>query len=115
MANQSETYIPFSKIKYSILKILKDEGFIRNVELSKQELVKKLIRVQLKYDGNGRPAISNLKRISRPGKRMYKKRLDVPKVLNGFGVGIFSTNGGVVTGREARLNNLGGEYLVEVY
>ena len=113
--NQSEVSIPFSKIKYEICKILKDEGFIKNVITSDQDLVKKNLIVSLKYVGRNKPIIDSIKRVSKSSRRIYVKKKEVPKILNGFGISILSTSKGVLSGREARLKNVGGELLAEVF
>lgn len=115
LAGHDEVIVPFSNLKLSISKILKDEGFIKYYEMISEDLNKKNIKIGLKYRTNGKPAISGINRISRPGKRYYVSKRDIPKVLNGFGISILSTSKGLMTGRNARLKNTGGELLGEVY
>jgi small subunit ribosomal protein S8 len=107
--------IPFSKIKFDVCGILKDEGFIKDVKSSDKDLVRKTIIVTLKYVKKNKPIIDSIKRISKSSKRIYVKKQDVPKVLNGFGISILSTSKGILSGREARLKNVGGELLAEVF
>ena len=107
--------IPFSVIKLSISKILKDEGFIKYYEIVSDDLKKKRIKVGLKYTSSGKSVISKLTRISKPGKRIYVQKSEIPKVLNGFGINVLSTPKGVLSGRSARLKNVGGELIGEVY
>ena len=103
--------VPASNIKKGIAEILKREGFVKNVEDDKQGI----IRVFLKYGQNGERVITNLKRISKPGLRVYSKREDVPKVLNGLGIAIISTSEGLLTDKEARQKNVGGEVIAYVW
>lgn len=114
-AQHDEVSIPFSKIKYSIAEILKEEGYVRHIEVFKKDLNKRFIRIHLKYAESGENAIRVLRRISKPSKRVYLKKYNIPKVLNGYGVGFITTNQGVKSSRRARVANLGGEYIGEVY
>ncbi len=111
----NDVEIPFSKLKLSIIKILKDEGFIKFFDVVSQDMNKKSIKIGLKYSPDGRHVISEIKRVSRSGKRVYVKKCDVPKVRNGFGVSILSTSSGVLSGRSARLANVGGELIGIIY
>jgi small subunit ribosomal protein S8 len=106
--------IPASKIKKEIAEILKREGFVRDVEFvddSKQGI----IRIFLKYGPNNERVITGLKRISKPGLRVYVKAEEVPRVLNGLGIAIVSTSNGVLTDKEARQKQAGGEVLAYVW
>lgn len=106
--------VPASKLKRAITQILVDKGYVRNfvnVDDGKQGL----IRVYLKYDASGKPVIRSLKRISKPGLRKYVGSTDLPRVRNGLGIAILSTSNGVMTDKEARRANIGGEVLAEVY
>ena len=105
--------IPFSKIKFEIAKVLEKEGFIDSVE-TKGKKVKKTIEVGLKYK-DGAPAIAAIKRVSKPGQRIYVKKNEVKSVREGYGISIISTSRGVMTNKEARENNLGGEVICQVY
>jgi small subunit ribosomal protein S8 len=106
--------IPASKLKRAMTQILLDKGYVRNY-LNIDDGKQGLIRVYLKYDRQGAPAIQNLKRVSRPGLRKYVGSDDLPRVLNGLGVAILSTSRGVMTDKEARQVNIGGEVLAYVY
>lgn len=109
IAEKKEVRIPSSKLKKAILKILKEEGYIENF----QEMIddKKLYLVaHLKYF-DGKPVISLLNRVSKPGLRKYSSRNNLPKVMNGLGIAIISTSKGVMTERSARANGVGGELL----
>ena len=107
--------VPSSKMKESIAKILLDEGYIKNYEIIEDGAFK-TIRIELKYgkDKNEK-IITGLKRISKPGLRVYANAEDLPKVLGGLGIAIVSTNKGVVTDKEARKMNVGGEVLAFVW
>ncbi|HEL0618557.1 30S ribosomal protein S8 [Streptococcus equi subsp. zooepidemicus] len=106
--------VPASNIKKGIAEILKREGFIKNVEVI-EDGKQGIIRVFLKYGQNGECVITNLKRVSKPGLRIYSKREDVPKVLNGLGIAIISTSEGLLTDKEARQKNVGGEVIAYVW
>jgi small subunit ribosomal protein S8 len=107
--------IPASNIKLSLSQILKDEGFIKDFEVIKEEeTVKKNIRVYLKYDQKTR-VISGLKRISKPSLRVYVGKEDIPKVLGGLGVAVLSTSQGIMTDKKARREGMGGEVLCYVW
>lgn len=105
----------YSNIKCEIAKILTNEGYINGYEIVNDDLTKRLIRLSLKYDKNGKPLIESIRRVSKPSKRVYTKKKDIYKVLNGFGTLILSTSKGIVSGKEARLKNIGGEIIGEVY
>ena len=100
--------VPASNIKKGI------EGFVKNVEVIEDDK-QGIIRVFLKYGQNGERVITNLKRISKPGLRVYSKREDIPKVLNGLGIAIISTSEGLLTDKEARQKNVGGEVIAYVW
>ena len=106
--------VPASKIKREIAEILKKEGFIRDVEYIEDDK-QGVIRVFLKYGRTGERVITNLKRISKPGLRAYVKADEVPKVLNGLGIAIISTSEGVITDKEARAKNVGGDVVAYVW
>lgn len=105
--------VPGSKIKVRIAEILKEEGFIKDFTIE-EDGVKKTIVITLKYNGNER-VITGLKRISKPGLRIYAKVDEVPKVLNGLGIAILSTSKGVITDKEARAQKVGGEVIAYVW
>ena len=106
--------MPASKMKMSIAKILLKEGFIKGCELI-EDGVQGTLRVKLKYGANGERVISGLKKISRPGLRVYAIKDQVPKVLGGLGIAIISTSKGVITDAEARKNSVGGEVLAYIW
>lgn len=106
--------VPASKIKRDIANILKTEGYVKDVEFIEDDK-QGIIRVFLKYGKDGEKVITNLKRISKPGLRVYVKSGEVPKVLNGLGTAVISTSEGVVTDKTARAKNIGGEVLAYVW
>jgi small subunit ribosomal protein S8 len=114
MVRHDRADIPASKIKLEIAKILKQEGFIRTFKLL-EEGPQGLIRIYLKYADDGEPAIHGLRRISKPGRRVYRSVNDLPKVRNGLGVAVISTNRGVLTDDQARRLRVGGEVLCELW
>jgi small subunit ribosomal protein S8 len=109
LVGHSEVIMPASRLKASIAKVLKDEGYIEDFAL-RENGVKRELAIGLKYYA-GRPVIERLERVSKPGLRVYKGRNDIPRVMNGLGVAILSTSRGVMTDRKARADGLGGEVL----
>ncbi len=105
--------IPASKLKKHVLELLRDEGYIAKVEEIKAKPVNTL-RVTLRYINNER-VVKGLKRISKPGLKVYAKSGEIPKVLNGLGIAVISTSKGIITDREARKQNVGGEILAYVW
>lgn len=106
--------IPGSKLKLEVARILKEEGYVNNFT-TKGEGPKYVIRIFLRYDAKGLSSITHLARVSRPGRRVYVGAQDIPKVLGGYGVSIVSTSRGLMSGKRARKENVGGEILAEVY
>ena len=113
-ASHEEVDIPCSKIKINLTKILKSEGYIRNFKVV-SDGGHKNIRIFLKYDEEGTPIINGLKRISKPSCRIYRGFEDIPTVLNGYGINIVSTSKGLVTDREAKRLNVGGEIVCSLW
>jgi len=111
---KTEVSIPASKTKNAIAQILLNEGFIESFEIVDDNNYKS-IKVVLKYGPNGEKVIQGLKRISKPGLRVYAECQDIPRVLNGLGIAIVSTNKGIMTDKEARSQNIGGEVLAFVW
>ena len=109
-----EVAMPVSKTKMEIARILKDEGFIEDYKVRNDKTVKSLV-LTLKYTNKKERVITGLKRISKPGLRVYTKSTDVPKVLNGFGIAIISTSKGIMTDKEARKQSLGGEVMAYIW
>ncbi len=112
MAKKQEVLIPYSKIKFEIAKILHKENFLTSVEVVSDG--HKFLKVGLKYEA-GKSIISSIKRISTVGRRVYIKNCDIKPVLSGFGVMILSTSKGIMTGKSAKREKLGGEVICEVY
>ncbi len=106
--------IPASNMKKSIAQILLDEGYIKAFEEIENE-TQGIIRITLKYDEKGKKVIAGLKRISKPGLRIYAAKDELPKVLNGLGIAIISTSQGLMTDREARAKGIGGEVLAYIW
>ncbi|MGD9977026.1 MAG: 30S ribosomal protein S8 [Bacteroidales bacterium] len=115
MANQRVVEIPASKMKMNITRILFEKGYILNYKLEEDEK-QGMIKIALKYHPETKKnAIKHIERVSRPGLRRYSGAADIPRVLNGLGVAIISTSHGVMTDKEARVKNVGGEVICYVY
>lgn len=114
MAQHDRVDIPSSRLKQAIAQILKDEGFIQDFQVI-SDGPQATLRIFLKYGPNKEPVISGLKRISKPGLRIYAKKHEVPRVLGGLGVAIISTSKGVMADRQARKEGVGGEVLCYVW
>jgi small subunit ribosomal protein S8 len=114
MVRHEKLEVPASKIKREIAEILKREGFIRDVEYI-EDNKQGILRIFLKYGPNNERVITGLKRISKPGLRVYVKAHEVPRVLNGLGIAILSTSQGILTDKEARQKGTGGEVLAYVW
>ncbi len=116
MAGHRVVTIPGSKLKEAITEILYDQGYILKYKVEKDEKGRSTIKIALKYDKEtGEPVIKGLKRVSKPGLRQYTGVKDMPKVMNGLGIAIISTPKGVMTDKQARKENVGGEILAYVY
>jgi small subunit ribosomal protein S8 len=113
-ARHPKVDVPASRLKLEIARILKEEGYIANYKVSEDD-GQRVLRVYLKYGSNSEPAISDLRRVSRPGCRVYVGRDEIPRVLGGMGVNILTTPRGVMTGRQARREGIGGEVLCEIW
>jgi len=114
MVRHESLELPASRIKREIAEILKREGFIRDAEYI-EDNKQGILRIFLKYGPNSEKVITGLKRISKPGLRVYVKADEVPRVLNGLGIAILSTSKGIMTDKEARKNRVGGEVLAYVW
>lgn len=104
---------PASNLKQEIARILKEEGYISNFKMTEED-GKRVLRVYLKYNANNEAAITDIKRVSRPGCRVYVGKTEIPRILGGLGINILTTPRGVMTGRQARKEGVGGEVLCEV-
>ena len=121
---KNEVVLPMSKVKFEVAKILEREGWVGKAEVVKgnfskdgknRDCIFDQLKIVLKYKKSGRPAISRLKRISKPGLRVYAKKDRLPKVLNNLGIAVISTPQGIMTNKEARRKGIGGEILCEIY
>ena len=119
LAGHALVAMPSSKLKVEIAKIMKDEGYLEGYELvESEESTQKVLRLKIKYVGerrSRRPVISGIERVSKPGRRIYTRKQDIPWVLSGIGVAILSTPKGVMTGARARQLGVGGEILCKVW
>ena len=114
LVNHETVVMPVSKMKTRLAKILEDEGYISNVETI-EESPQGRLKFALKYDESGRPVIEGLKRVSRPGMRIYRNAKEIPTVRGGMGMAVVSTSRGVMSDAEARSKNVGGEVLCYVW
>lgn len=113
-ARHERVELPTSKLKVEIARILKGEGFISNYKVV-EDGGRRVLRVYLKYASDGEPVIHGIERISRPGRRVYRNKGEIPRVLGGLGLAIVSTSKGVLSGAEASRNGIGGEVLCQVW
>jgi small subunit ribosomal protein S8 len=113
-ARKTNVSMPSSKMKVSLAEVLKNEGYIRSY-FSKEDGSFTTLSIELKYDENHYPAIEGIKRISKPGQRMYAKKTELPKVRYGLGIAVITTSRGMMTDREARKQNIGGEIICSVW
>ena len=111
---QKFVIIPFSKFKSEILEVMKKNGYLDEVK-EMGEVPTKFLKVTFKYNENGQPTLHGLKKISKPGRKMYVASSKLPVVLSGLGIAILSTSAGVMTNLEAKKRNLGGECMCEIY
>lgn len=114
VVKKQNVVVPYSKIKFAIAEILKQEEYIADVIVEEGLNRKNVIKMRLKYNNHG-PAIQSIKRISTPGRRVYKKAEELKAVLSGFGVAIISTSNGIMTNKEAKSRCLGGEIICEIF
>lgn len=113
-AKHSRVDIPASNLKLEIARIFKEEGYVNNYVV-KGDGARRIVRIFLRYDASGTSSITYLARVSRPGRRVYVGAHKIPKVLGGYGMNIVSTPRGLMSGKTARRENVGGELLAEVY
>jgi small subunit ribosomal protein S8 len=113
-AGHERVDVPASRIKEDVLRVLAEEGYIASWRRAENK-GRPVLRVGLKYDGEGTPIVAGLERVSRPGRRVYAPSKEIPEVLGGLGTSIVSTSKGIVTGRKAREARLGGEILCNVW
>ena len=115
MVRHASLLVPVSTMKVAILRMLKEEGYIRDYEVIRGTRNQRVIRVHMLYDEQGKPVITNLKRISKPGLRIYSVRKEIPRPYGGLGIAVLSTSKGVMTGRQAWQQGVGGEVLCYVW
>ena len=115
MARHESTDIPYSNMKMAIAKILKDEGYLKNYKTFVDESRKKFLKVYINYDESSKSVITGLKRISKPGRRVYVKVVAIPRLRSRIGLVILSTSRGLMTDRHANKNKVGGEPLLMVW
>jgi small subunit ribosomal protein S8 len=115
LAKHDRLDVPVSRLKLEVCRLLKEEGFIRNFREVDGTGPSKSVRIFLRYSAQGEPAISNVTRISKPGRRVYRRAGDIQPVRNGLGVGIVSTSQGLLTDAQARERKVGGEILCELW
>ncbi len=113
-ARHDNVQMPSSKIKVAIARVLKDEGFIADYQVS-EEAPRSMLKIDLSYTGRKEPVLTGIKRVSKPGLRVYVQKREIPRVLGGLGVAILSTPEGVMTGQVARQKAIGGEVLCYVW
>jgi len=114
VAHHKQVLVPSSKMKVAVARILKEEGYIKNYQVTKDE-PQPVLRIMLKYDEDRQPVISKLQRVSKPGRRVYVGRQEIPWVLSGMGIAVLSTPRGIMTGQQARRQKVGGEVLCYVW
>ncbi len=114
MVRHDSVLVPASRIKLSIARILKDEGFISDYEVLKSQQ-NRVIKIQLKYSDKNQPVLSGLERVSKPGLRVYVERKEIPRVRGGLGIAILSTSKGMMTGQQAWRQGIGGELLCYIF
>lgn len=112
MAKKPAALVPYSKVKFKIAQVLKDEGFLTSVEKIEDRFGS--IKIELAYSGR-RPTLQHLQRVSKPGRRVYAKKDTLPFVLNDYGIAVVSTPKGIMTNKQARKAGLGGEVICEAY
>ena len=113
-ARHDTVRMPSSKLKVAIAQVLREEGFIKHFEVG-QEGTRSFLKIDLSYTGRKEPVLSGIKRVSKPGQRVYSRATELRPILNGLGISIISTSRGVISDREARQKKLGGEVLCELW
>ena len=115
MSKHDRLDVPMSKLKLEICKLMREQGYLGKIEPLEDDPGKKGIRIYLRYDDAGQPVIRHMRRVSKPGRRVYQGADEIRPVLNGLGVGVFSTSKGLLTDAAARQERVGGEYLCEIW
>lgn len=114
MAKFTSLEMPVSKMKVRVVRLLKSEGYVTDFQI-KSAKVQGVLKIDLKYDQHSRKAITGLRRVSKPGRRVYVKSDKIPKVMSGLGVGIISSSKGIITDKQARSMGIGGELICEIW
>lgn len=114
LAGHDSVLVPSSKVKLALAKIMKNEGFIEDYEILKGK-TQRAIKIKLKFLDKNKPAITGLKRVSKPGLRIYVQKGEIPRVYGGLGIAILSTSKGIMTGQESWRKNMGGELLCYIW
>jgi small subunit ribosomal protein S8 len=114
MVKKSDVVLPYSNFKMSLAKLLESEGWLSKVEVKDSDGFKDMVIV-LKYDTTGEPVISGLRRVSKPGQRIYSTKKTIPRVMGGIGTTIVSTSKGLMTDKDARKQNIGGEVVCQIW
>jgi small subunit ribosomal protein S8 len=114
MVKKTDVSLPYSKFKHSLAKLLVSEGWLKSVDVKEDTGFKNLV-LALKYEATGEPSISGLKRVSKPGQRIYSNQQEIPRALGGSGVTIVSTSRGLMTDRHARTQHVGGEVICQIW
>ncbi|MCK5230525.1 MAG: 30S ribosomal protein S8 [Desulfobulbaceae bacterium] len=114
MAKFTSLEMPVSKMKVGVVRLLKSEGYVTDFQI-KSAKVQGVLKIDLKYDQHSRKAITGLRRVSKPGRRVYVKSDKIPKVMSGLGVGIISSSKGIITDKQARSMGIGGELICEIW
>ncbi len=114
MVNKTTVDLPLSKMKYAIAKILETEGYLESAQ-TVSDALKPTLRLTLRYTADKKPALTTVRRVSTPGRRVYVKSTDIPAVRSGYGMSILSTSNGLMTSREAKKRRLGGEVICELF
>ena len=115
MARHDRVVIPASKLKGTIAEVLKSEGYVADVARDTEESVREVISITLKYGKDKIPAIEGIERVSKPGRRVYVRAQDIPKVRSGLGIAVLSTSRGIMSDRQARKVGVGGELLCQIW
>ena len=115
MVKFSKVDMPYSHVKGQIARLLKDEGYINDFQVIDEKGPQNTLQINLKYDQTGRQVITGLKRVSKPGRRIYARHNEIPKVMTGLGVSFISTSSGMLTDNQARAQKVGGEIICDIW
>ncbi|MDY6911005.1 MAG: 30S ribosomal protein S8 [Chloroflexota bacterium] len=115
MVGAGSVLVPSSKTKVSLAKVFKDEGFVEDYEVLKSDTAQRVLKIRLKYTSTKEPVLKGLKRVSKPGLRVYAGKGEIPRVYGGMGIAVMSTTQGIITGKEAWKKGVGGEVLCFVW